>query len=700
MRRRLRRHCACHFRLAIVLVTVVLAACGGERVTPAVPTSTRAVQPLPATEAATPSATLTSAVAAPSVSETLAPPTTVEEVYARASATLRQQEGIYHATIAIVHDAGEKSYDATVDRWADVSRDVIREESTDSLAQTTTLIVDGGRYTRYPDGTAPPVTAQVCHGAGEAVSAVLGCPGFTETSETSVEQGEYDGRPAVILVTVGEWYGSDSTTTFTSRLYLEADSLLPIVKETEGEIDDGTVREFTTEAVYEHEFVEPESLPADFFDLVSIGYTPVDLEAPLDEVGDELAVYWLGLAFEPGTALPELVLGTAVAADADGASYELTLEYRLASEPFGPSVVTILEWQRAAWESGMGQSVADFWEQMPCHDKQEIGLPNGEATLYMGYEDELRAGEACEDVEFSRYGAIAVLGDTVLTIDAAGVSGPQGYQPSPYNTRAGMDAVLHGLVEHQPRADRPAPTVTPRHRPLPTPAPGEALEPIDVFALLEAALNRQGLVYHASVTQIIVRDGQAEPWWSADVWLDAERHTGRGEYRRDPQTSQPGIDEVTSIYADGLVHFTIPGKGPGPSESPYCYGAPEASLSAFLLCWSVSGGMYELLVAPGSSRWDGNERALERRVEPEVEFEGHAALALVYEVDSELVDEPAVVRLYVERETFLPLAWVNESIDGGRLVRRFEHEFIATDSLPADFFDPATLGARPAAAGA
>ena len=416
------------------------------------------------------------------------------------------------------------------------------------------------------------------------------------------------------------------------------------------------------------------------------------LEAQIVDVSDELTIYWLGTTFEPNAALPALVLGSAVPAEPGGPGYALTLDYRLASEPSGAAVVTFLEWPRSAWDAGMGASVADFWERMPCHDQQVIALADGQATLDMGYEGELGAGETCESVTFTRYGAVATFGDTVVQIDAPGVFGQQGESQSSYNTREGMEAVLNGLVAYQQRAGTGTPTATPLPATLPTPAPGEALEPIDVFALVEAALRQPGLVYHATVTQVIVYDDGVEPWWSADVWLDGERHLGRGEYRLDQPASPTQINEMTSIYANGIVYSTILDKGLGIPDTPGCHGAPEASISAFLLCWSIPGNLYDLMVVRGESSWNGLPSALMLRVEPEAVFEEQPALAVVFAFDPTVVDEPAVLRLYVDRETHLPLAWVNDSYAGGQLVQRFEHEFIDAGTVPAGFFDPETLG--------
>jgi hypothetical protein len=415
------------------------------------------------------------------------------------------------------------------------------------------------------------------------------------------------------------------------------------------------------------------------------------LEVPLVVASDDLTIYWLGLTSDLAATLSPLVLGSAVAEEPGGTGYVLTLDYLLASEQSGEAVVTLLEWPRAVWDDGMGASVADFWERMPCHEQQVITLADGLARLNIGYEGELRAGETCESVTFTRYGAVATFGDTVVQIDAPGVFGPQGELPSPYNTREGMEAVLNGLVAYQQRAGLGAPTATPLPASLPTPAPGKPLEPIDVFALVEAALRQPGLVYHAAVTQSIVYDDGTEPWWSAEIWLDGERHLGRAEYRLDQQASQGQIAEMTSIYADRIVHYTLPDKGPGLPEEPGCHGAPEATISAFLLCWSMSGNIYDLLVVRGMSSWDGLSSALKLRVEQEVEFEEQAALAVVFELDPEVAGESAVLRLYVDRETNLPLAWVNDSYTGGQLVRRFEHEFIDAGTVPAGFFDPDTL---------
>jgi hypothetical protein len=687
--------------LLVVLLGAVLAACGGDDAAPGTPAAAGMSQPSPAVTPATP-AVPASPTSPPSSTATPAPPATVEEVYARAGKSLRQLGGIYHATIEVVHEAGVYSYAATIERWVDSARNVVRETTTYADGTTYVSVIAGGAtYTGQPGGaagTAGAITAPTCFGAPEAVSAVLGCPGPTEVSTTTLEQGTHDGLPALVLVTTGEWSGSDSTTTFTSRLYLDAATLLPVAREMEGEVDYGTVAPLAQRATYRHELVAPESLPAGLFDPASIGFVRPDPEAPLDDPRLGIAVYWLGARFDPGGGLPPLVLGNAVPAEPDGPGYVLTLEYRLEAEPFGPAVVMIRVWPGGDW-----QDYAAYWETyQPCHQREEISLDDGRAVLYSGYSDETLfqlapagtpAGGACPDPTYDRFGAVAELGGTALIVDAPGVAYPRGFEASPYDTRAGIEAVVRGLKPRAPRPFRPTPTPLPTPVPTtpPTPAPGAAVTPGDLLGLLDTALRRPGLVDHVTVTQVIVRDGQVEPWWSAEVWVDGNRNAGRAEYRHDPRAVRSGVAEITSIFDGQLAYFTIPGKGPGPPEAPYCYGIPGPSPAVFLLCAPVYGPMHELLVEPGTSLWDGDHKALAIRVEQDVQFEGQAAVALVYELDPSLVKQPAVLRLYLDRATFLPLAWVNESIDGGALLRRYTHEFVPAGSLPDGFFDPATL---------
>ena len=86
----------------------------------------------------------------------------------------------------------------------------------------------------------------------------LRCPGRTAESTTTLDTGEYEGRHAVILVTSGTNHGSDETTTFTDRFYLDASTMLPIAAEEEG--DSGEMH-YTGLYTYQNDFVPADSLP-------------------------------------------------------------------------------------------------------------------------------------------------------------------------------------------------------------------------------------------------------------------------------------------------------------------------------------------------------------------------------------------------------------------------------------------------------
>jgi hypothetical protein len=53
-------------------------------------------------------------------------------------------------------------------------------------------------------------------------------------------------------------------------------------------------------------------------------------------------------------------------------------------------------------------------------------------------------------------------------------------------------------------------------------------------------------------------------------------------------------------------------------------------------------------------------------------------------------------RLHLERDTFLPVAWISEASQAGEtlgeFVSEYDNEFVPVDSLALDFFDPASIG--------
>jgi hypothetical protein len=401
---------------------------------------------------------------------------TVDDVYARFAEVINRPGSVYRATIDVNSDGGYYSMEGTRTLWADVGQDMAREEGDATISSEgesyrdkwRSITVDGGEY-RAPHEDAAgasesgsKVRARTCHGANEAVSAVLGCPGWTEKSTTSLEIGEYKGHHAVILVTSGTRHGEDETTTFTERLYLNASTLLPIALEGEGDTDYGEIYHGTWLYKYENEFVSADSLPDDFFDPASIGYVEPDPEAQLND--DGFTVYWLGRDFDGVSGLPSLALSDLGSRIRD----PLMLNYRPANDEFGPMILSLNEYSKDAWSKsqefppprGATPVPADNWWEQPCKD---IDMSTGHATLVLDLGNETENGQALlasgeracifkasQGINLNdRFFALVFLDPTVIQIDAPLALDDKGvWNESPYNSLEGMKAAVRAL---QPR---------------------------------------------------------------------------------------------------------------------------------------------------------------------------------------------------------------------------------------------------------
>jgi hypothetical protein len=407
---------------------------------------------------------------------------TVEEVYARFAEAINRPGSIYEVTIEMDQGGGNFTVQGTRKVWVDVGRDLVRGESeVETRAEgqeavrdkSNYIIANGVGYThaeQREDGgeTGTKAEARPCPGVSVAASAVLGCAAWREESTTEVEGGQYEGHPAIIIVTSGISHGEAGTSTYTERLFLDAGTFLPLALEDQGTFDDSNkVTPFQMRWKFKSRFVSAQSLPDDFFDPASIGYVEHDVEEPLQSHLD-ITVYWLGRRFVPGGSLAALALKEVRVADpGPGPGYTLTIDYRLADDEFASAAVTIQEWDVDMWNAahtGFVQPspdeppvwVGNWWER-PCWEQKEVELAAGHAMIILGFENDteekqptVAAGErACPSSPHDHFLAIAYLGSTVFQIAApATVSYQQGRRESPYDTLEGMEAVVKGL---QPR---------------------------------------------------------------------------------------------------------------------------------------------------------------------------------------------------------------------------------------------------------
>lgn len=221
-----------------------------------------------------------------------------------------------------------------------------------------------------------------------------------------------------------------------------------------------------------------------------------------------------------------------------------------------------------------------------------------------------------------------------------------------------------------------------------TVSPGE-LAVRGAYADFAAAIDRPGFVFHTTITTLDVPEpsGSDELFLILDIWVDYENGVARREQ------SQKG----TAIVVDGAFTYPLEGGGESQTPVPICPGtADDALISLIVDCHRV--GPYE--------------EPFEYHFAAGAEYEGRDATLIdvqsVCERRTPFPEEPAAPSgladncnvynaLYVNPATYLPIAkeaGQNSSAPDSerhRLVSSYENEFVDRSSLPADFFDPASL---------
>lgn len=227
------------------------------------------------------------------------------------------------------------------------------------------------------------------------------------------------------------------------------------------------------------------------------------------------------------------------------------------------------------------------------------------------------------------------------------------------------------------------------------PADPDQLAVQEAYTRLAQAMARPGQVFHTRVTTLQqLGPTTTDVWLITDIWVDLGQEVARRELRLAPNLDAPVADK-THIVVDGSFTYLLVGGGLFQRPVEICPGTASALLSLVVDCYRV--GPY-------------NEPFV-YRTEPEATFEGTDAVLIVIQsprpTRSPLPPQPGRPTpaqgensidnwLYLDRETYLPLGRLAGPAQGGRppdrpLLSTYENEFIAADSLPADFFDPATL---------
>ena len=206
-----------------------------------------------------------------------------------------------------------------------------------------------------------------------------------------------------------------------------------------------------------------------------------------------------------------------------------------------------------------------------------------------------------------------------------------------------------------------------------------------VYRRVQQAISRPGMLYHAT---IYVTDQQAQERATGTIkqWVDARRNVMRQEEKYGIPVGTPTVRGTTTTILtpqggevredpSGRVFklrirdqpWTCPGATLAASAVLLCPGADLAKPSTTLVPHAqYAGSPTIVLVTVGIQRGDGGPVTITRR-------------------------------LYLDPHTFLPMAWETDGWDSGRSTSMrgrwaYAHTFIPARTVPAHFFDPATLG--------
>ncbi len=170
-----------------------------------------------------------------------------------------------------------------------------------------------------------------------------------------------------------------------------------------------------------------------------------DREVPLDDPGVDIPIHWLGARLDPSGPLPPLVLENAYGRLGRGESpgWRAEVGYRTAGDR--GAGVQIGLWRPRAFDRFARTRTGRLVWTGGCARLIMLGVPGGRARIYAGY---ARTPRRCGQRPPDRYVAHVFLGEVVATVNVPVCPrcldrGPRG---DPYDTRAGLTAVVRALV--------------------------------------------------------------------------------------------------------------------------------------------------------------------------------------------------------------------------------------------------------------
>ncbi len=214
----------------------------------------------------------------------------------------------------------------------------------------------------------------------------------------------------------------------------------------------------------------------------------------------------------------------------------------------------------------------------------------------------------------------------------------------------------------------------------------------ELVDLVTKAMTCPGYAFHMRSAG----DQEAGPYSShgeTEVWVDIENNLGRVEIRS-RFTSEEALAEAEKDDYDPEWRSTVITRGDGSYSSeeierpsrkgrpPNCHGPGREAIGLVFQCYN------------------GPLQDIEISIDVEASYGSHSAFAYVAEGESSGSDETydTTTRTFFDADTLLPIGQTVEgTLDIGDIFPvqadlPYETGFVPLDSLPADFFDPASIG--------
>lgn len=163
----------------------------------------------------------------------------------------------------------------------------------------------------------------------------------------------------------------------------------------------------------------------------------------LDDPELTLPVYWLGTTFSHSGKLPPLELREGIRlTPGGGPGNEVKIDYAATGDVYG---VTLDLWDPAAWKRFKETRLGLMVWSWPCTESKEIRLAKGRAVVFAGHSEP--ASKPCTNRPPDRFLAHGYFDGVVVAVNMPYCysCASRGTGEDPYNSPAGMEAIVEGL---------------------------------------------------------------------------------------------------------------------------------------------------------------------------------------------------------------------------------------------------------------